>query len=317
VKRHRQIVPMLVAAAVAATLTGCGGGDDDGGDDFARFSAQDVQKRFEEVTGFPLQRSTSTLGTTTLSLARPAIGDEAARQRYGTFQIVVATDADALERRMDTISSEQTVVVDNVLLRNGYETADGNGFARVSRIVRSLGRPLSALKLPPEDVSCDRAGIDPDGGEGKTGTCLEGAQTVTVVPADGTLVLPNQTVSKPVVRVSRTVTSERYGSARTLRARGQFVAVRTRIENTSNGPFNQPQADLVINGRRYAPDNQDYLLQERLEYQPGERATVTFLFDIPRTAEDPRTGGVLQFADSAENVGSSDRAVAVGRLRLR
>lgn len=315
--RRRPFLPLLVATSVAATLAGCGGGD--GGDDFARFTAQDVQKRFQEVSGFRLDTSGPLLGSTTLTLASDGPDASVAQQRYGSFQITVASDEDTLKRRQEGMSSGQVLTVDNVLLRGGYGSADDAGYRRVSTILRSLGKPLSSVHLPPEDTPCERAGIDPDGGTGRTGTCLDGVQTVTVVPADETLTLPGETVSKPVTKVARTVKTRRYGTTRTLRARGRFVTVRTRIENTSNVPFNQPDAALVINGRTYAADDQDFLLQEqgRLEYQPGERATVTFLFDIPRDAEDPRTGGALQFATTNEGIGSPERAVTVSRIRLR
>lgn len=315
-KHPRPIVPLLAAALVAATLAGCGGGDDDGGEVDARFTSQDVQKRFQELTGFRLESSRAGLGSTSLSLATDGPDSTLVRQRFGTFRITVSDDDDALERQEETIGSGPSARIENLLVR-GYGSDEDAGFRRVVAVLRTLGRPLSSVRLAPEDTPCESLGIDPDGGDSKTGTCLEGAQTVTVVPADGTLTLPTETVSKPVTRIARSVTSRRYGTARTLRARGQFVTVAARIENTSNAPLNQPQADLIINGRRYAPDTQDYLLQDRLEYQPGERATVTFLFDIPRTAEDPRTGGALQFSKTADAVGSSERAVAVGRLRLR
>lgn len=318
-KRRTPIVPVLVTAALAAGLVGCGGSDDGDDDDFARFSAQDVQKRFQEISGFRLQSYGAGLGSTTLTPDTSGTDGQLARRRYGSFQITVLDDEDALERRREAMGSGQVLTNENVLLRGGYGSDEDAAYRRVATIVRSLGRPLSSVRLPPEDVPCERQGIDPDGGSGRTGSCLDGLQTVTVVPADGVLTLPGETVAKPVTKIARTVTSRRYGSTRTLRATGQFVTVRVRIENTSNAPFNQPDAALVINGRTYAPDSRDYLLQnrDRLEYQPGEKASVTFLFDIPRDAEDPRTGGALQFGTTDEGVGSPERAPAVARLRLR
>jgi hypothetical protein len=315
--KHHLLQLSITALVGAPAVAGCGGDDGGDDDDFARFSARDVQARFQALTGYELEASDTGLGNVVLTLAsRVGPDEEIARRRFGSFQITVSEDEDALERRQEVSSSGQALRVDNVLLRGGYGSGENATFRRLAAIVRSLGRPLSAVRLPAADTPCARQGIDPDGGDGKAGTCLEGGQTVTVVPTDAPLVLPERTVSRPVTTLSRTVTTRRYGTARTLRARGQFVLVRTRVENTSNAPLQALDAELVINGRRYAAYEQDYLLQDRGPLQPGERTSASFLFDIPRSAEDPRTGGALQFAATPQGSGLADRDVAVGRIRL-
>jgi hypothetical protein len=316
---HHLLKASIVAALSVTVLAGCGGGGDDGsdgGDDFAVHSAEDVRQRFRELAGVDLEVSSSLTDSPTLTLSSTAEGT-AARQRYGGFLISVSSDEETMERRRRTVSGGPSKAVENVIVTG--LSSDADEFARVSRIVESLGTPVDRVRLPPEDTPCAKQGIDPDGGTGKTGTCLEKQQTVTVVDAAGPLELPVVTVARLTQRIGRSLTTRRFGLRRTVRARGAFVAIRARIENTSDAPLTSLRPDLVINGRRYAPDtrNSFSLAESPFPIQPGGVETVTFLFDVPRTADDPREGGALEFSADEEPYMSPERAGAVGRIRLR
>lgn len=146
------------------------------------------------------------------------------------------TSAEALERRRSSTSGLETAVMDNVVVRAGY-AQEREGFERAVRIVRSLGRPVGSVRLPAGETPCDRVGIDPDGGTSRTGTCLAGQRTVTVVDAKGDLRLPGATASRASVRVTRALTDDRYEPSRRIRATGQFVVARVRLENTPTSPW--------------------------------------------------------------------------------
>ncbi|MDO9409559.1 hypothetical protein [Patulibacter sp.] len=312
----------IVATLSAVAFTGCGGDDGGegggGGDEFAAFTTQDVQQRFKELAGIDLRvMGSSGQGTDTLSLPSGGTDSTRIRQRYGSFLITVSNDEESFKRRREFASSTGTEkVVKNVVLRG--IGSDDVEFQRVARIVGSLGTPVAQVRLAPEDTPCSKLGIDPDGGTGKTGTCLDRQQTVTVVDAKGPLELPLATVGSLDQKIGRTLTSKRFGTTRRVRAQGAFVAVRVKIENTSDAPLTGLRPDLVINGRRYGADTRNgyYLDSDAFPMQPGATARATFLFDVPRTADDPREGGALEFASDGESYTSPENAGVVGRIRL-
>jgi hypothetical protein len=317
--QHHLLKASIVAAMSAVAFTGCGGdGGGGGGDDFAAYTSQDVQQRFKELAGIDLRVSGSSgLGTETLSLASTGMDDANVRRRYGSFLITVSKDEESFDRRREYAGSTGSEkIVKNVILRSiGSEPEE---FERVARIVGSLGTPVAQVKLAPEDTPCSKLGIDPDGGTGKTGTCLEGQQTVTVVDAKGPLELPLATLTSVDQKIGRTLTSKRFGTTRRIRAQGAFVAVRVKVENTGNSPLTGLRPDLVINGRRYGADTRNgyYLSSETFPLQPGATARASFLFDVPRNADDPRTGGALEFAADDQSYSSPENAAEVGRIRL-
>lgn len=322
--KHHLLQASIVATMSAVAFAGCGGGDEGGdgggggGDEFATFTVQDVQARFKELAGADLQTSgASGLGTETLSLATEGMDASKIRQRYGSFLITVSSTKESFDRRREvSVSSGAEKVVKNVVLRGiGTDPAE---FERVSRIVGSLGTPADQVQLPPEDTPCTKLGIDPDGGTGKTGTCLDQQQTVTVVDAKGPLELPLATVGSLDQKIGRTLTSRRFGITRRVKAQGAFVAVRVKIENTSDAPLTGLRPDLVINGRRYGADTRNgyYLNTDAFPLQPGATARASFLFDVPRSADDPRTGGALEFAADDRSYSSPETAAQVGRIRL-
>lgn len=317
--KHPVLQASIVALVGATAITGCGGSDGGGDGEFARFTAQDVQQRFRELAGVELEIRRGIGDSTSLSLPTGQGVEDLARARLGGVDITVAEDEDALERRREiSVGSSETAVVGNVLVRSAFRD-EKEGFARALRIVRTLGKPASSVRLPPEDTPCEKAGIDPDGGDTKTGTCLDGQQIVTVVGPRDTLELPSATVTRTTQRVSRELVDRRYGTTRRTRAQGQFVTVRARVENTADAPLDRLPADLVINGRRYASDDANaFQLQEERPFpiQPGGTKTLTFLFDIPRTADDPGTGGALQFSTDARVTSTPDRVATIGRIRL-
>lgn len=314
---HHLLQASIVVALGVSALAGCGGGGDDGGggDEFAVYSADDVRARFKALGGVDLQVSESTPGNATLRLPDGEAG-QAARRRFGSFLLSVVADEESMERRREfTVGGDQKVVK-NVIVRSiGTEDA---GYQRTLRIVESLGTPAEQVQLPSEDTPCQKQGIDPDGGTGKTGTCLEQQQAVTVVDAKGPLELPNVTITRLQQRVGRTLTTNRFGLRRTVRAQGAFVAVRVRVENTSDAPLTSLRPDLVINGRRYALDNRNgySLADPPFPIQPGAVVPAAFLFDVPVAADDPREGGALEFSADDEVYSTPERAGAVGRIRL-
>jgi hypothetical protein len=82
-------------------------------------------------------------------------------------------------------------VYDNVLVEATSSDPDAAaGFRGVLWVFDSLGKPADQVKLPPEETPCERAGIDPDGGGKKEGTCKLGQQTLTVVNRGSTLKIP-------------------------------------------------------------------------------------------------------------------------------
>lgn len=309
----------IVATMSAVAFTGCGGSDGggDGGDDFAVFSSQDVQQRFKELAGIDLERRVSVGSTATLSLPSGGAASSQIRQRYGSFLLTVSGDKETFDRRREySASTGDELVVKNVVLRGiGGDDAE---FQRVARIVRSLGTPVGQVKLAPEDTPCAKLGIDPDGGTTKGGTCLENQQTVTVVDAKGPLTLPLAKVTSLQQKIGRTLTSKRFGITRRVRADGAFVAIKVKIENTSDAPLTSIRPDLVIDGRRYSADsaNSYYLADSAFPIQPGASKTAAFLFDVPTNAKDPRTNGALEFAADDESFSSPENAASVGRIRL-
>jgi hypothetical protein len=316
VKHHLPIVSTLaVLGALAAA--GCGGSDG-GGDDFAEFTVRDVQTRFQELTGVELQTSGSGLGSTTLQIPRGGEDALLFSQRYSNVRIDVFDDEDDFERRRDSGIGGEAVAVGNVLVRGGYGS-DDTGFRRAVPIVQSLGKPVSAVRLAPEDTPCARAGIDPDGGTTRTGTCLLGPRTVTVVGNDEELRLPTTTISRVRTRTADSLARPSFGGpSRRLRPRGRFVIVTARVENTSNAPIDRLEANLIIDGRLYSADNTaEGTLEERpFPLQPGERVDVTTFFDVPTAVRDPRAEGALQLANTEEQFQSPERALSVGRVRL-
>lgn len=82
----------------------CGGGDDkkaiiERGEDFAKYSAAGVQKRFEELTGAELERgasSSETLDTLSLPYSGSS-SDSVVRDRYSGFIVLVTGNEFALK----------------------------------------------------------------------------------------------------------------------------------------------------------------------------------------------------------------------------
>jgi hypothetical protein len=112
-------------------------------------------------------------------------------------------------------------VYDNVLVEaTSSDPDDAAAFRRVLRVFDTLGKPADEVKLPPGETPCERAGIDPDGGGTKEGTCKLGQQTLTVVNRGSPLKVPGKAIELGKVRIGSTITSRRYGITRRVRAKG-------------------------------------------------------------------------------------------------
>jgi hypothetical protein len=311
---NRREAAAAVGTLGVLALAGCGGDDEPAA---PRFSVREVQTRVRELTGVTPERIIHSDGVTTLRLAPGEPEDGPVGTRYAGVTIDVFDDpaeADRARRRAGGPTDEK----DNVLVRGSF--GDGlEAFGRIVPVVRSLGLPASSAQLQPADVLCSRAGIDPDGGRGKYGTCLDRSQNVTVVPAEGRLRLSGVEVSRPTVRAATVLTSRRFGRVQRIRAQGVFLLVTARMQSTSTAPYLPDTPNLVVDGRRYASDDRDSLFATDPRLfpldRPGARATAVFLFDVPKDAYDPTAGAALEFALGRDGTQIAF-APAVGRIRL-
>lgn len=310
---RRVLSTSLVALALAGGFAGCGG------DDFETFSPDEVRTRVRELTGVtPIVSGYEDPGTTALSFAIPRPDTGLLQERYGGTRITVFSDEDDLRRDVDDAGDAPVRVVRNVVVQGTGRPEGAAGFRRVVTIVRSLDDPASAARIRPQDLPCARVGIDPDGGTGRTGTCLSGAQAVTVVAADGELRLDDVVVSRPVARITASVRTRSSAAPPRLRSRsgGRLLVVRARIRKATDAPYLGQNADLVIDGRRCRQDDRTSQVDgaEPL-LDRGAATTRTFLFDLPPGAADPLARGALEFAVRTDLTAITN-ARSVARIRL-
>jgi hypothetical protein len=321
----------LVALALTAApaFLGCGGDDDKEqkannvlqvDEDFAHYSVDDVSKRFKRLTGVSLQGQAG--GSTTLKILSLPSGRQAdqARERYGGFLVSVTGNESTLKAILRRGGLGEHKVYDNVLVEATSSDPDAAaGFRRVLRVFDTLGKPTDQVKLPPEETPCERAGIDPDGGGKKEGTCKLGQQTLTVVNRGSTLKVAGKSIELGKVRIGSTITSRRYGFTRRVRAKGAFVGIAYRLSNRGTDPIDSLEPNLIIAGRRYTPDDENqYLIQPDSPFpvQPGDSAVVAVVYDIPvPAARKARKEGALEFIADREET-SIEYAQSLGRIRL-
>lgn len=312
---------IVVALAGAAWLLGgCGPLDSGSDDDFAKYSAADVKKRFNEVTGARLVSSSVRSSGLDILRVQPS-NDRGAYERFGSVSVLVTGDED----RRDNATQRTTglnKVIDNVVVQSGgTDDRARQGFRRMVGVLSSLGKPASAAKLAPEDTPCDKAGIDPEGGDGKAGSCVaEDQKTVKVVNADGRLELPGKTISGLRVGTGQTLTQREFGSTERDTSSGRYVIVSVQIENTGDEPLTSLRPGLVIDGKRYSEDVQsDVRLRDREPFpiQPGGRGRSITVFDVPGPAgQEALSEGAVEFPAGQEGYSSIEASTTTGRIRL-
>lgn len=302
--------------AAALLLGACGDTGDDGGgvdEDFVVYTADDVVAHVEGLTGVRLV-SSSGQGLTFLNFPTGRSAD-IARLRYGSFAVTVTSDRGALEAITQGGGPDQQALENVIVDLPGGEPEQTE---RVRRIFATLGTPLSEIRRPPEETPCEEARIDPGGGQGREGTCRLDQQTLQIVNAGSELDLPAVRLSD--LRVdSGTVLTTRGILGDRFEASGGYVGIEVDVENTGSAPVDSLRPSVVIDGRRYSEDPEgSFRYQSDTPYpiQPGDRASVRFLFDIT----DEAAGRALDegtFELVADEEGSSvDFALGIARIRL-
>lgn len=316
--RHtRRVTPALLAAVAALALGACGS---DGGDDEPKYDADQVQERFEDLTGVELD--SSSVGGDLVSL-RPQIDSRSnpGYRRYSGITIYVADGGDALESLEDRGPSRDKRRFDNVLVTSSSGADRGEeAFARTVRVLASLGKPAGQARLKPEDTLCDRAGIDPEGGDGKAGRCIDEGREVTVVNADDDLELDQVTVSDVEVATGTRLIERRFGQDDVQRATGRFLLVRYELFNTGSEPITTLRPGLVVDGKHFTEDFEaGFSVRPRgvFPLQPGAGARSVSVFDLPAAAAEDFEDGALEIPVSLSGLGSSyEYADGIGRVRL-
>jgi hypothetical protein len=307
---RRRLGACVLAVTAALALGACGSTEEedvvDG--DFAIYTAEDVIVHVEQLTGLRLVAGEfSSPGQLFLG---PRDEDRlSVLDRYGNLTVAVYEDRSLLE----AVARPDQLVVENLVVDLPAGAPEQS--ERLRRIFATLGTPVDEIDRPPEEIPCEEAEIEPEGGEGSEGTCRLRLQTLQIVDADGELTLPQARLSGPRVdrgAVLTTVTGER------IAASGVFVGLSLEVENTGSGPLEFLRPNLVVDGRRYSDDFETTLdfKTDALPLDPGEEATVRVMFDLPEeAAARARERGAVEVA-SDDLGGSPDNALNVARVRL-
>jgi len=173
--------------------------------------------------------------------------------------------------------------------------------------------------LPAADRQCADEGIDPSGGT-QEGTCRVGSLKVTIVNAPSVLHTPVLAAKLVGVDTASSI-SGRTSFDRPTKARGRFVAVAFRLNNTGDQPLEFLDEKLLVDGKTYsADDDVEFNLNPKdpLPLQPGEKATLRAAFDVPPSVADRvrATGALSLPAARFEGESSLDDSTAQGRIRL-
>ena len=327
----------LLVGSLLVLVAGCGG--EDGPEPF---STQRVAAVFAELTGdrLVIDAAGGRTDTDVLKLEQSLSGATTAEARYGTFSIYVthgsgidglykqALDGKELSpdrrgiywRRLgtDPPAWQAGKRFRNVVLQwqAGHRKATDRRWDRLEAVLSATSAPERA-RLAVEDRPCRVVGIDPI--RGKTGTCKHGQQTLVVVDRGQRLTLPGYSVTRVRASITRRVTSSRLRGF--ARARGRYVVLRFIVSNRGDAPLERVSPTLFIGRRRYAIDTRAlFLLQERSPFpiQPGDRATVVAIYDVPaNAARRARSRGALVVdGDLGVAAATIDGATTIGRVRL-
>ena len=327
----------LIVGSFLLLVAGCGG--DDGPEPF---STQRVAAAFGQLTGdrLVIDAAGSQSDTDVLKLEQSASSSTTAEARYGTFSIYVvhgsgidglykqALDGKQLQpdRRgiywrqlsTDPPAWQAAKRFRNVVLQwqAGHRKATDRRWDRLEAVLSAIAAPERA-RLAAEDRPCRDVGIDPI--RGQTGTCKLGQQTLVVVNRGQRLKLPGYSVTRVRAAIERRVTSSRLRGF--ARARGRYVVLRFVVSNRGDAPLERVSPTLFIGQRRYAIDTRAlFLLQERSPFpiQPGDRAGVVAIYDVPRSAaRRARAQGALVVDGNPGGAAATiDGATTIGRVRL-
>jgi hypothetical protein len=326
---------ILVLVLLMVAVSGCGGGNDDSGTIEGPPAGQ-VAARFRTLTGATLKPE----GQNTPDWS--VFSDTEDRfDQYGVFSMyVVKTDrgrkvllsdqkGKPLPREGDIYwqrSSDGSYSATRQFGSNVFVVWQAGKDKQVDDHFRALARAMSQAAgtgkltlLPSADRQCAAAGIDPSGGT-QEGTCRLGSLKLTIVNAPSILHTPVLDAKLIGVDTAKSI-SGRTSFDRPDKARGTFVAVAIRLNNTGDQPLEFLDQKLVVDGKTYTADSDvDFNLNPKdpLPLQPGEKATLRAAFDVPTdVAGRAKADGALALP-AARFEGSSglDDSAAQGRIRL-
>jgi hypothetical protein len=299
-----------------------------------KFMASQVTGFFEDVTGDPLDVSMSR-SLDSITLDRDDYKRSSAmRERYGTFLIFVLHDprSTAMYKTQGGVPIKPdsrgiywhndggtwTAMkpYDNVVLSwIADERATDERFDRLDSVLSKLGQPADKVRaaLPPEDQPC---------GEQPTGTCRDATSgaTVTTVESGDTLELPNMNVKVAKAKTGRLVWRKRTYGRTVYRAKGRYVAVAIRIENTGNEAIRTLyDARLKLGEKIYDQSSEGtYTLtpDDAFPLQPGDTTMAALVFDVPvDTARKALESGYLAFP-ADDDFRTVEDAARLGLIRL-
>jgi hypothetical protein len=316
-------------------VSGCGGGNDSSGTIEGPQAGQ-VAARFRTLTGATLKPE----GQNTPDWS--VFSDTEDRfDQYGVFSMyVVKTDrgrkvllsdqkGKPLPREGDIYwqrSSEGSYSATRQFGSNVFVVWQAGKDKRVDDQFQALARAMSQAAgtgkltlLPSADRQCAAAGIDPSGGT-QEGTCRLGSTKLTIVNAPSILHTPVLDAKLVGVDTAKSI-SGRTSFDRPDKARGTFVAVAIRLNNTGDQPLDFLDQKLIVDGKTYTADSDvDFNLNPKdpLPLQPGEKATLRAAFDVPPDVADrAKAEGALSLpAARFEGSNGLDDSAAQGRIRL-
>lgn len=333
---------LIVAALVAATpLAACGGSDDKGGQaKVDGVSAAKVASGFKTATGAELVRDAGDpkLGFEVLDL--PSSNDR--YDQFGAFTVYVIRTEEGM-RRLTTSPSggaklrfdERGIAFDRNPESTSYSAIQRIGDnvfivwqagerpeidARFTRLSNATKAAVTGdmTKIPAAERSCEDQGITADAP--KEGKCLDDGVQVTQVNGTTRLVTPVLAARVSEVREASTIDpTEDYRE--TERARGRFVIVTYRLENTGRAPIDLVDPKLIVDGKTYSESRDAYgALNDYSDMpaQPGESVVQHAGFDIPTAAAArAREHGVLvlpaAYTSSSTYLSAEE---SQGRIRL-
>jgi len=332
---HKITTVLLVAGAL---LAGCGGTEREPrlvvkpAAAPPAFTARSVGDFFRSVTGDPLEADAST----TFDSLAPDHSDYARssrmRERYGSFLIYVLREpgSESIYKSQDGVPvkpdangvywhddggplSAMKPYKNVVLSWSADERELDERFERLDAVLSQLGKPADAARaaLPAADQPC---------GAEAEGTCRdESGTTVTTVARDQRLKLPNLEVRVLRVQTGRVVIPPRdYGLVR--RAKGRFVLVALKLENTGDEPLRGLyDARLKIGKRTYDQSSEATWTATPLDafpVQPGDSSIAAVVFDVPLSAaRQALRDGVIAFP-AGDEPSSVEDAARLGQIQL-
>jgi hypothetical protein len=324
---------LLVAGALA--LGACGGDDDGGGGggaegsgkrfaDKAAESPRPFVRQFQRITGVRLKPVGGDLFGTRLEVPPKPNRFE----RFGAYSLVWTRDEEKRElflgkserdgdgiywRRVGSSYSASKPYGDHLVLRwvGRQEKETNEQWERLERAVEaSLSGTLGPLE--PEERPCGEEDLKPL--SGPTGECAVNGLPVTFVEADSDLEVP--ALKAKVLGYEYAGQLSNPGVA-PLRARGRFLIVGYRVENTSDAPisFIQPQLRTGTSTIPESPDAAALLPRSRpLPLPPGASVVSRSAFDVGSDV-DP-AGAAIVFPAEREGRREPSLFLAQGWIRL-